>query len=62
MSDEPTTPQGLLTPEGAGKMLSVHPETVRRMARAGEIPALKIGNRWRFDPAELREWLKEQRQ
>jgi excisionase family DNA binding protein len=53
----------LLTPEEAGELLSLHVETVRRMARDGRIPALKVGTRrWRFDPAELREWMKQHRE
>lgn len=47
----------LLKPEEVADMLSLHPETVRLMARNGAIPALKVGNRWRFDEDALREWL-----
>ena len=39
----------LLTPEEAGQLLNIHTETVRLWARQGRIPAMKVGNRWRFD-------------
>lgn len=43
----------LLNPEEAGRLLNLHPETVRLMARQGRLPALRVGNRWRFDREEL---------
>ena len=30
----------------AAKMLSVHPETVKRLIRLGKLPATKFGNKW----------------
>ena len=48
----------LLTAEGAGRFLGVDAATVRRMAGAGEIPVIRVGNgtrpRLRFDAEELR--------
>ena len=32
----------------AAELLGVHPESVRRRARDGEIPGLKFGKLWRF--------------
>ena len=42
-----------LTAEEAAKYLGIHPSTVRRLARRGELPAFRIGKLWRFEPAEL---------
>lgn len=41
----------------ASSRLKVHPETVRQMARAGSIPARKVGKEWRFSWAALLRWL-----
>lgn len=49
--------EALLKAEEAARLLSLHVETVKLMAREGRIPAVKIGNRWRFDPAKIRDWL-----
>jgi excisionase family DNA binding protein len=45
----------LISTEQAAAMLSVHPKTIQRMARRGEIKGLQIGNRWRFRPSTLLE-------
>jgi len=31
--------------------------TVKRMARKGVIPAVKVGRKWEFPPAKVRAWL-----
>jgi len=38
----------LWTVRDVANYLSLTPETVRAMARRGELPALKIGKVWRF--------------
>ena len=30
----------------AGRLLKIHPETVKRLCRQGDIPAVKIHNTW----------------
>lgn len=35
------------------KILRVCPTTINRMAQRGEIPAFKIGNRWRFEKEKI---------
>lgn len=44
---------GLLAPAQVARRLGLHPKTVVRMARDGRIPAVKVGNGWRFDPDRL---------
>lgn len=39
----------------AAKLLKLHPETVRQMAVAGEIPACRMGKTWRFRRSALLE-------
>lgn len=47
----------LMTTEQTAAFLQLAPWTVRRKARDGQIPVLRIGRQWRFDPDRLREWL-----
>jgi excisionase family DNA binding protein len=50
----------LLTVEEAAEFVGFRPSTIRKWVRIGFIPYLKIGKRSiRFDPVELREWLKK---
>jgi excisionase family DNA binding protein len=55
--------RGILSVEEAAALLGFHPESVRRLARRGRIPAVKFGARaWAFDSEELREWQKQRDQ
>jgi excisionase family DNA binding protein len=36
----------------------IHPKTVQRMARRGEVPAYRIGRFWRYRASELNAWLR----
>ena len=49
-------PPFLTTEEGAC-YLRIHPRTLSRMARAGEIPGLQIGRQWRFRRSDLDAWV-----
>jgi len=40
------------------KHLKVHPSTVYKMAKRGELPGFKIGSDWRFDRAQIDEWIR----
>jgi excisionase family DNA binding protein len=42
----------------AAVFLRLHPQTVRKLAVAGEIPAAKPGKRWVFVEQDLAEWLR----
>ena len=46
----------LLNTEEAAKLLRIHPKTLQRMARKGEIPAMQIGKLWRFAASALLLW------
>jgi excisionase family DNA binding protein len=46
-----------MTIEDVAKYLSLHPLTVRRLAKDGEIPAFKVGRQWRVKRALLDRWL-----
>jgi len=43
----------LLDSQEVGKLMGVHPETVKRRARNGEIPGVKFGKLWRFRASAL---------
>jgi excisionase family DNA binding protein len=47
----------LLTLKEAANLLGIHWKTLEVQARRGEIPATKIGNRWRFRTTVLDQWL-----
>lgn len=47
----------LLTPEDVAKLAEMTPERITELARRGEIPARRVGARWRFVPAEVVRWL-----
>ena len=54
-----STPDGLLTAEELAEALHVHPETVGRWSRAGEIPYIelpggKVRKHRRYNLAEVR--------
>ena len=42
--------------EAAARFMGVHVETLRRLARSGDIPSFKVGRRWRFRTETLRQW------
>lgn len=49
----------LLDDERAAEFLGgIHPKTLQRMARRGEIPAYRVGRFWRYRASELDEWLR----
>lgn len=49
--------QTIMTVREVADYLRMHEMTIYRMARQGEIPAYKVGNRWRFNRQRLEEWL-----
>jgi len=49
----------LWTVSEVASYLRLKPETIRLMARNGELPSLKVGKRvWRFRISEVKGWLK----
>jgi len=48
----------LLDSDEAAALLKIHPKTLQRMARRGEISAIQIGKLWRFRASVLNEWIK----
>jgi len=55
--NEPEPFEPLLDSSEAATLLSIHPKTLQKMARAGTIPAYRIGDLWRFRASTLDRWL-----
>jgi excisionase family DNA binding protein len=49
----------VLTLEDVATFLHVHPSTIYRMLKKGEIPAFKIGSDWRFNQQSIERWIRE---
>ncbi len=47
----------LLDSEEAAALLKIHPKTLQKLARRGEIVAIQIGKLWRFRASALNAWL-----
>lgn len=49
----------LITADDVSAMTGFTANTIRRMARRGDIPCRRLGQRVRFIPAEIEQWLAE---
>ena len=50
-------PGRIMTVNEVADYLSLDPQTVSRKAQSGELPAFKVGNRWRFDRQDIDKWI-----
>ena len=48
----------VMTAQQAAEFLQTSRDTIIRKARAGELPAAKLGREWRFRRADLDAWLR----
>ncbi|HUI84650.1 MAG TPA: helix-turn-helix domain-containing protein [Candidatus Binatia bacterium] len=46
--------------EAAEFLGGLHPKSVQRMARRGQLPAYRVGRYWRYRVSELDQWLRVQ--
>jgi len=58
-ADANPTFERLLDSEEAASLLKIHPKTLQKMARSGEIAGVQIGRLWRFRVSALDEWLQQ---
>jgi len=49
----------VLTAKQAAEFLQLSAETVKAKARAGLMPAAKVGREWRFSRRQLLEWIED---
>jgi excisionase family DNA binding protein len=52
-----TISQQILDSREAAALLKIHPKTLQKLARDGDVPAFQIGTLWRFVSSELDEWI-----
>ena len=57
MSQQESNLEPLLDDAQVGKLLGLHPKTVQKLARKGDIPAIRIGRYWRFKASLLSDWI-----
>jgi excisionase family DNA binding protein len=49
--------EALLTSKEASQILKVHPKVLERMAKRGDVPAMKVGKFWRYRATTLDAWI-----
>ncbi|GIW96966.1 MAG: hypothetical protein KatS3mg111_0299 [Pirellulaceae bacterium] len=52
----------LLKPQEAAEALAISPRKLWEMTASGQIPAVRIGRAVRYDLADLRRWIDDQKQ
>jgi PTS system nitrogen regulatory IIA component len=45
--------------DGLARYLHITPQQVERLASRGQVPARRVGGKWRFSPAEIHHWMEE---
>jgi excisionase family DNA binding protein len=55
-----TSRDPLISVDQAARQLLMHPKTLVRKAREGQIPGRKVANKWRFRALELDAWVDRQ--
>jgi len=51
--------EDIIKAQDAADLLGAHIETIRRMARRGDLPAFKVGKDWRFRRTDLMKWIEQ---
>ncbi len=54
------TPTRLVTVKELSNYLRVHPSTIYRLLKRGDLPALKLGSDWRFSLEAIDRWRQRQ--
>lgn len=49
----------LLDSDEAAALLKIHPKTLQKMARNGDIAGVQVGRLWRFRASVINEWLEQ---
>lgn len=52
----------LLTPEQVAERAQLNVVTIRRLCKAGTLPAYKLAGQWRVDPDDFTAWLESSKQ
>lgn len=51
----------LLTLQQVAQRLQISETTLYKLARRGKIPAIKVGNQWRFKIEDIDKWIESQK-
>ncbi|MBW4028219.1 MAG: helix-turn-helix domain-containing protein [Acidobacteria bacterium] len=54
------THEPLLDTDEAAAFIRIHPKTLQRFAREGQIQGIHIGKLWRFRQSALEQWIERQ--
>jgi excisionase family DNA binding protein len=57
---ETFVPEPLLDSWQAAAMMNVHPKTMQKLARQGQIPGVHVGKLWRFRASVIEAWISAQ--
>ena len=52
----------ILTVRELSEYLKVHPSTIYRLLKTGQLPAFRVGSDWRFNIEQIEGWLVEREQ
>jgi excisionase family DNA binding protein len=58
ITDQLKTKTQYMTLQAVALLLDIHQMTLRKWAKRGKIPAVRIGDQIKFDPAVLADWLR----
>jgi excisionase family DNA binding protein len=53
-------PEPLLDSEQAAAIMQIHPKTLQKLARKGDVRGLHVGKLWRFRASDISQWIDEQ--
>jgi excisionase family DNA binding protein len=53
----PSAFEPLLDSVEAARLLRIHPKTLQRMARQGQIVGIHVGKLWRFRASDIEAWV-----
>jgi excisionase family DNA binding protein len=53
----PSPPEPLIDTEEAAAIIGIHPKTLQKMARRGQIRGVHVGKLWRFRASTIDEWI-----
>jgi excisionase family DNA binding protein len=51
------SPEPLIDSEEAAAIIGIHPKTLQKMARRGDIRGVHVGKLWRFRASTIDEWI-----
>ena len=55
----PFVPEPLLDSDQAAAIMNIHPKTLQKLARRGEIRGVQIGKVWRFRASVIENWIQQ---